>query len=1252
VSKEPDASLPGEDPLDQILAEYLQAADTASPPDQQAFLGRYPEHAADLREFFASQERFEQAAQPFRFDGAATQGPALAGASTPDESSGPLASPGQRVRYFGEYELLEEIARGGMGVVFKAKQVRLNRVVALKMILAGQFASAEDVKRFQVEAQNAAQLDHPNIVPVYEVGRHKGQHYFTMKLVEGTSLTGRAGHFSKDHKSAAALMATIAKAVDYAHQRGILHRDIKPGNVLLDSTGQPQVTDFGLARRLEENAEAAKLTLTGAIVGSPSYMAPEQARGEKGLTVAADVYALGAVLYELLTGKPPFSGANTFMVLEQVRLNAPARPGSINGAISRDLEVVCLKCLDKQPQRRYRSARALAEDLERWSRGEPITARRVGTPERLWRWCRRKPALATAAGLALGATLAALVILTVAVVLIGRARDRQEALAKKEGVARLEQEAQRQRADSNARAAAISEKKAEERLANGLVAAGDSLLTSGRAVDARQSYGEAWGIDRQQGLAEFPVIAGLVQSYASSPPPLLSPMKRDGQVTVPFLHEQRVEGAAISPDGRRALSASGEVLRLWDAATGQLIRSYSGHTSLVLAVAFSADGLHALSGGDDRSVRYFSGQADAVRSVDVSRDGRLALLVSAGKNPSLRVWDVATRRQLRSCTLSSLSAIGAPLAYSSSCTATLSQDGRSVLVGCGDGSIRLWDSLTGQARFAISGHSSAVNAVAFSADGTLAASGAADGALRVWDLPAGKARPTIEGHRRGIESIAFSPDGTLLISASDDYTLALWDVAKRASKGIMKGHTDRVLGVAFSPDGRTAISASVDQTLRLWDVSTCQTLRTFKGHWHYATGVALAPDGRTAASSSLDGTVRLWDVATARQLAILTGHVGGVNCVAFSGDGRALFSGGADQTVRQWDFDRPRSYEKWDATLAQAHETLGRRLDDPTSLAVFGEWYAFRGIDAWAVELLEKARTGRAPVSHLTLARCYWRLGLALEAEREFRAAADGPVTSDTYFGQCINGLVPISGPSIAGPAPSLDALAMLQVRRGEFKEAVAAYARSIESDPTNHMTWILRAGLLASVGYRDAYVAHCRAMLERFGNTDDPLIAERIAKACLLLPEAGVDPRRALALVERSVSQDNQHYRAWAQFAKGLALYRCGDASARAWLLRSKSPFDASRSQVADLLLAEIDVHRAHTPEAEGALRRALGTINFNSSLIMDNASGPGFINLMNCQTLGREAQELLKTHLPAAEPLGPSNRAATTAPVTPVHN
>jgi hypothetical protein len=302
----------------------------------------------------------------------------------PAESAGLDAATQVRIRYFGDYELIREIARGGMGVVFHARQVSLNRPVALKMILAGRLANEIDVKRFYLEAEAAANLDHPAIVRIFEVGQHEGQHYFSMALVEGQSLARRLAQGPLPPREAAALLAKVAEAIEYAHRRGVIHRDLKPGNILLDRHGNPRVTDFGLAKMLESDSG---LTGSGQVMGTPSYMPPEQARGNRGeVGTAADVYALGATLYALLTGRPPFQAATAVETLQQVLGQEPVPPRRLNAAIPRDLETICMKCLEKSPQKRYASARALAEDLERYLSGQPIQARPVGWFEAAAKW--------------------------------------------------------------------------------------------------------------------------------------------------------------------------------------------------------------------------------------------------------------------------------------------------------------------------------------------------------------------------------------------------------------------------------------------------------------------------------------------------------------------------------------------------------------------------------------------------------------------------------------------------------------------------------------------------------------------------------------------------------------------------------------------------------------------------------------------------------------------------------------------------
>jgi hypothetical protein len=404
--------------VNAILAAYLDAAAAGQAPDQAELLARHPDLAAELAAFFAEDAQVRHLAET---------------ATLARDEPAPRPSLGT-VRYFGDYELVEEIARGGMGVVYKARQASLNRVVALKMILSGQLASPSEVRRFQIEAESAANLDHPNIVPIYEVGEHQGLHYFSMKLVEGGSLAAALARGllrttdKQGRRAAASLVARLARAVHYAHQRGILHRDLKPANILLQESGvrgqesgnrthpwrdsclltpdslTPVITDFGLSKRLEGDV---KLSQSGAIVGTPAYMAPEQAAGRRDLTTAVDVYSLGAILYELLTGTPPFTGGAPMDVILQVMDREPVPPRQLQPAIDRDLETICLRSMAREPAKRYGTAAALAEDLERWQRGEPILARPVGSWERAVKWVQRQRTVAGLWGLSALVTLIA-----------------------------------------------------------------------------------------------------------------------------------------------------------------------------------------------------------------------------------------------------------------------------------------------------------------------------------------------------------------------------------------------------------------------------------------------------------------------------------------------------------------------------------------------------------------------------------------------------------------------------------------------------------------------------------------------------------------------------------------------------------------------------------------------------------------------------------------------------------------------------
>ena len=353
-----------------------------------------------------------------------------------------------RIRYMGDYELLAEIARGGMGVVYKARQISLNRIVAVKMILAGQLATKADHERFHAEAQAAALLDHPNIVPIFEVGEHEGQHYFSMGYVDGSSLSARLAERPLTPKEAAELAATVAEAVEYAHRQGVIHRDLKPSNILIDSKGHPRVTDFGLAKQVGAPGTPGRgsdLTASGQVLGTPSYMPPEQAAGQiRTVGPAADVYALGAVLYATLTGQPPFQAATPSETLRQVIEREPLTLRQLNPAVPRDLETIALKCLEKSVPRRYATAQALADDLRRYLTGRPIVARPVSRWEHAWRWCRRQPVVAGLSAAAVLLTVLVAVTVTVGYASTSRAlhrvvdAQRERALAQVDALRRAE----------------------------------------------------------------------------------------------------------------------------------------------------------------------------------------------------------------------------------------------------------------------------------------------------------------------------------------------------------------------------------------------------------------------------------------------------------------------------------------------------------------------------------------------------------------------------------------------------------------------------------------------------------------------------------------------------------------------------------------------------------------------------------------------------------------------------------------------
>jgi WD40 repeat protein/tRNA A-37 threonylcarbamoyl transferase component Bud32 len=503
--------------------------------------------------------------------------------------AGRVRPPGTRVRYFGDYEILEEISQGGMGIVYKARQLSLNRVVALKMIRSGQLASWHEVERFHREAEAAANLQHPNIVAIHEVGEHEGQHYFSMDFVDGHSLAELIEGNPQPALQSASYVRTIAQAIEYAHVRGVLHRDLKPANVLIDATGQPRVTDFGLAKRMEADSG---LTHSREILGTPSYMPPEQAAGHwADVGPPSDVYSLGAILYELLTGRPPFCGETATDTLSQVLHDEPIAPRRLNPKVPRDLETVALKCLEKERAKRYPTAAALADDLGRYLEDRPILARPISRTQRLWRWCKRNRTVAAFGTLAAALSL----FLAVAGPL---AAWYQASLLYDKSVALDEAQFQRTRAEMGERTAKEETEKAVRARQDAEEARRQTRRTLYvAAVNLISFHWELGNIDEVQRLLDEQRPSGNEEDLREFVWHYWSHRLQNRQTTRPIPSPMPAAvNTVVSPDGRWIAFAgtSGKVhVRRWDAlpdTADEFVLTVPGRFPSILGVAFLPDG--------------------------------------------------------------------------------------------------------------------------------------------------------------------------------------------------------------------------------------------------------------------------------------------------------------------------------------------------------------------------------------------------------------------------------------------------------------------------------------------------------------------------------------------------------------------------------------------------------------------------------------------------------------------------------------
>jgi WD40 repeat protein/tetratricopeptide (TPR) repeat protein len=744
---------------------------------------------------------------------------------------------------------LREVGRGGMGVVYRARELGLDRTVALKAISEGRSAGAAARERFRRESLALARLKHPNVVGIYGVGEYEGLPYLVLEWIDGGDLAQRLRDGIFSPREVAALGLPLAQALQAAHDQGIIHRDLKPSNILLADPRssssspawphggvrlEPKIGDFGLAKLVEFDGKA---TQAGAAIGTPHYMAPEQTglidNAQQG--PATDIYGLGAILYELLVGHPPFEGATRHETIRHVVKSEVISPRRLRSAVPRDLETICLKCLEREPSQRYASAGALADDLARYLDGRPIRSRRVRAAERCVRWCRRNPVAA--------ALLAALIVVFHA------------------GFAAVtlewhRAEAEAARANHTARAAAEA-RDAESRLrihaqTEMAVRDFDRGLELAREGDADR--GQLWMVES---LRETPVesreLARVIRTN------LAAWRGQSASLRAVIEHRGMIYGAVFRSDGEAVLTGSADgTAQLSNPSTGRAIGPAMRHGDQILCVALSPIGNLALTGGSDGKARLWNANSgdpvgpsalhgSLIWSVAFSPDSRY--FMTYGDDRTARLWETQSGRP-----------VGEHLARGCLSRPCFSPADRWVVCGEPGGIARLRDAASGAPVGTNLRHGSAVSVAVFSPHGRQIATGGANGVVRVWDAASGQpiGRPLRHGGR--ISSVVFSPDGKLVLTTSTDRTARLWDAIAGAQLGPELRHDDDIKDAVFSPDGRLILTGSLDHTARLWDTATGRPIGSPLRHQLAVRVVSFSPDGRLALSAGEDGAAKLWEI--------------------------------------------------------------------------------------------------------------------------------------------------------------------------------------------------------------------------------------------------------------------------------------------------------------------------------------------------------------------------------------------------------
>jgi eukaryotic-like serine/threonine-protein kinase len=918
-----DSSSDARNPVVFLAEEFLDRKRRGEQPTLREYLERHPDLAADIEDLFPALLMMEDLGES-------------SGGTTGSLTAENGAAVRVRLQRLGDYRILREIGRGGMGVVYEAEQESLGRRVALKVLSAGSLLDPKQVRRFEREAKAAARLHHTNIVPVFGVGRQDVHHYFVMQFIAGlgldvvlddlrrirsgksdtkpaanasraagltgvdvarslmtgrfdaaeppsdgsvtepfngvdsaASLTGDNGPLADSGSSPAILPGSselsassdpdrqfyrstarvgiqVAEALEYANRQGILHRDVKPSNLLLDNHGNVWVADFGLAK----TAEADDLTHTGDILGTIRYMAPERFSGH--FDARSDVYSLGLTLYELVSLRPAYEASDRHRLMERVLHEEPDRLKKLAPGVPRDLETIITKAIARDPAMRYATAAELAEDLRRYVEDRPIRARRVSSAERFARWCRRNKVLATSIGVA-GAALLAVAVLALLFAENQRRLSAQQSL-------RLAEQTQatdkitRLVGDLDRRGKALESSLTESnrRLAMLNFERGQIAFEKGQI-----GPGMIWTIESLRLATEANDNAGRHLALAN-----LSAWRR--RYVIPkavFSFGVEVRSVALSPDGKSIVTGGADkTARRWEVATGQPIGKPIVHSAPVSYVAFSPDGKTIWTGCiDDKTARR---------------------------------WDAATGEP-----------IGAPLEHSGlGCGAAFSPDGKRIvtLTELFGKTARLWDAATSQPIGQPMTHVGAVFSVEFSPNGKTILTGGIGGA-RMWDAATGLPIGQPLANSDIVYGVAFGPESHTILTGGLDKTARLWDAATGQPVGTPMVHTGVISGVAFSPDGKTILTGSGDNMAQLWDAATCQRLGGPMEHQGGVHSVAFSADGKALLTWSHDGTARLWEAEVHEPIGRLLDEERFAWVAAFSADGKTVLTGGRDGKIKLWD---------------------------------------------------------------------------------------------------------------------------------------------------------------------------------------------------------------------------------------------------------------------------------------------------------------------------------------------------------------